>query len=106
MRADGSLATLASTGPPLGLLPLGQPYGESRETIAPGDTLVLFSDGITDAQNSASEEFGDVRLGQVLAASAGGSPDAIIDRVFAAIDAFVGAAPQFDDMTILVCRRD
>ncbi len=106
VRADGSLATLASTGPPLGLLPLGQPYGEARETLAPGDTLVLFSDGITDAQNTASEEFGDVRLGQVLAASAGGSPDAIIDRVFAAIDAFVGGAPQFDDMTILVCRRD
>jgi len=105
LRADGSLATLASTGPPLGLLPLGQPYGEARETLGPGDTLVLFSDGITDAQNAASEEFGDVRLGQVLTACAGNTPDAIIDRVFEAIDGFVGGAPQFDDMTILVCRR-
>ena len=106
LRADGSLTPLTSTGPPLGLLPLGQPYGETRETLRPGDTLVLFSDGITDAQNTSDEEFGDVRLGQVLADAAGSTPDAMIDRVFAAIDGFVGGAPQFDDMTILLCRRN
>ena len=51
LRADGSIVSLASTGAPLGLLPPGLPYGETSEVLHPGDALVLYSDGVTDAQN-------------------------------------------------------
>jgi phosphoserine phosphatase RsbU/P len=56
VRADGSTVPLSSTGAPLGLLGPGLPY---TETLGPGDALVLYSDGITDAQDASSKEFGD-----------------------------------------------
>jgi serine phosphatase RsbU (regulator of sigma subunit) len=105
LRSDGIVVPLASTGTPLGLLPPGLPYGETSETLRPGDALVLFSDGITDAQDASGEEFGESRLHDVLRSSCGLSADVLITRVFDAIDAFVAGAPQFDDMTILVGRR-
>jgi serine phosphatase RsbU (regulator of sigma subunit) len=105
MRAAGGNVPLASTGPPLGLLPLGLPYGETTATLQRGDALVLFSDGITDAQNDAGDEFGESRLREVLQSSIGETADTIIDRIFDAIDEFASGAPQFDDMTVLITRR-
>jgi serine phosphatase RsbU (regulator of sigma subunit) len=105
VRTDGTIVPLASTGAPLGLLPPGLPYGETDHMLHAGDALVLFSDGITDAQDALDEEFGESRLLDVLRSAAGEPPDAVIGRVFDAIDAFAGGAPQFDDMTILVSRR-
>jgi serine phosphatase RsbU (regulator of sigma subunit) len=105
LRATGEAVALSSTGTPLGLLPPGLPYGEAQSTLAPGDTLVLFSDGVTDAQNTAEEEFGEPRLIEALGGLAGRPADVVIDRVLAAIDGFAGPAPQFDDITLLVARR-
>jgi serine phosphatase RsbU (regulator of sigma subunit) len=105
LRGDGSTAPLASTGPPLGLLPPGLPFLQTDARLEPGDSLVLFSDGITDAQNADGEEFGEARLRDLLRDAAGASATAMIDRLFDAISAFVGDAPQFDDMTVLVARR-
>lgn len=105
VRRDGSIRRLSSTGPPLGLLPIDLPFQQFEDALAPGDLLVMFSDGITDAQNGADEEFGETRLQDILAGVADRAPEAIIDRVFAAVDAFVDGAPQFDDMTILIAAR-
>ena len=105
VRRDGTIRRLSSTGPPLGLLPIELPFEQSKDALAHGDCLVLFSDGITDAQNDASEEFGEARLQDILSSVAGETPEVIIDRVFAAVDAFVEGAPQFDDMTILIAAR-
>ena len=105
LRADGQTVTLASTGMPLGMLPPLIPYGEVRVKLEPGDSLVLFSDGVTDAQNVADDEFGEARLVECLRASAGAPVDAVIADIMAAIDAFAGSAPQFDDITVLVVRR-
>jgi serine phosphatase RsbU (regulator of sigma subunit) len=105
VRLDGSVERLSSTGAPLGLLPAGLPYGQTDQVLHPGDVLVLFSDGVTDAQDGMDEEFGEARLLDVMASAAGQSGETVIDRVFAAIDAFASGAPQFDDMTILVARR-
>ena len=69
--------------------------------LHPGDALVLFSDGVTDAQNAADEEFGEARLLDVLRVGSPVSrPTVIIDRVFDAIEAFVGghaAVRRHDD---------
>ncbi len=105
LRADGSVVTLSSTGAPLGLLPDGLPYGQSEQTIEPGDCLVLYSDGVTDAQNADGEEFGEDRLFHSLRSVAGQSALTILDHVFDALDAFVAGALQFDDITVLVVRR-
>lgn len=105
LRASGEAVSLVSTGPPLGLLPPVLPYDEIAHALAPGDTLVLFSDGVTDAQNAVDDEFGEARLLDVLRGASSTSVSALVDTVFAAIDAFAGSAPQFDDITMLVVRR-
>jgi len=105
LKAAGETVRLTSTGAPLGLLPPGMPYEETAVSIDSGDCVVLFSDGVADAQNQAGEEFGDDRLIEIVRASMDQSADAIVTRVFDAIDRFAGDAPQFDDITILVVRR-
>jgi serine phosphatase RsbU (regulator of sigma subunit)/putative methionine-R-sulfoxide reductase with GAF domain len=105
LRASGDVVTLSSSGTPLGLMPPGLPFGETMRHLDAGDTLVLFSDGVPEAQNIFDEEFGEDRLIDVLREAAADSADQVIDRVMAAIDAFVGGAPQFDDITLLVVRR-
>ena len=106
VKADGSLVKLESTGAPLGLLPDQPPYGDARVTLSPGDCVVLFSDGVTDAQDEDGNEFGEERLVDVMRASAGKDVGLIIGDVFTAIDTFVGTAPQFDDITLLVARKN
>jgi phosphoserine phosphatase RsbU/P len=105
LQASGDVVTLSSTGTPLGLMPPGLPFGETLLHLAPGDMLVLFSDGVPEAQNIFDEEFGEERLIDVLREAAGDSAEQVIDRVMAAIDTFVGGASQFDDITLLVARR-
>lgn len=105
LRADGAIVSLASTGAPLGLLPPGLPYSETSEVLHPRDTLVLYTDGVTDAQDAAGEEFGEARVHAILRAAASQSTDVMIDRVFSAVETFVAGTPQFDDMTMLVVRR-
>jgi len=105
LRANGDAVPLASTGMPLGLLPLDVPYGETTRTLAAGDWLVLYSDGVTDAENEHGEEFGEARLLETLRNMASLPAVALIDGVFDAIDSFAGGAPQFDDITLLVARR-
>jgi len=105
IRASGEVVTLGSTGTPLGLMPPGLPFGERELSVEPGDTLVLFSDGVPEAQNRQDEEFGEARLVACVREAAGDGSAAMIDRIMASIDAFAGDAPQFDDITILVVRR-
>jgi sigma-B regulation protein RsbU (phosphoserine phosphatase) len=105
VRARGDVVTLASTGTPLGLMPPGLPFGEEQLVLEPGDTLVLFSDGVPEAQNPDDEEYGEDRLMACLREAMQGSSAEAIDRVIASIDAFAGAAPQFDDITLMVVRR-
>jgi phosphoserine phosphatase RsbU/P len=106
LRADGPVVSLSSTGTPLGLLPPGPLYGELTHQLDPGDTLVLFSDGVTEAQSADEEEYGQARLIDALRARSGADARQMIDDVLASIDDFVGDVPQFDDITLLIARRD
>jgi sigma-B regulation protein RsbU (phosphoserine phosphatase) len=71
---------------------------------APG-TAALFSDGVTEAQNEVDEDFGEVRLCDIVRSSAGESADVLAARIFDAIDRFAGTASQFDDITVLVLKK-
>jgi sigma-B regulation protein RsbU (phosphoserine phosphatase) len=105
LKADGSFVRLSSTGMPLGLVDPGLPYEAREICLEPGDCAVLYSDGVTDAQNVQDEEFGDDRLKDVVQASAREPAATIVSRVFDAIDSFAGDAPQFDDITLCVIKK-
>lgn len=104
LRADGEVARLSSSGLALGMFPR-QAYEEQTCSMYPGDVFALYSDGVSDAQNPAEEEFGTDRLIDVLRAHAAATPEAIVDAVFEAIDRFAEDAPQFDDITIMIVKR-
>ncbi len=105
LRPNGDTMALTSTGMPLGLLGLGLPYDKVELALEPGDCLVLYSDGVPDAQNETDEEFGEERLRAVVRDAVAGGAEAVCTQVFDAIDAFAGGAPQFDDITLMVLRK-
>ena len=104
VRADGSLAMLAAGGLPLGLLAGGSYRCESL-TMAPGDLLCLYSDGITEAASPADEEFGLDRLCHLLRELRVASLSAIVDRLDREMREFSAGQPQGDDQTLVLLRR-
>ncbi len=101
---DGSVRRLEKGGLPLGMFERAA-YEEEEATLAPGDTLVLFSDGLSEAANALDEEFGEDRLVESVAAECHLDPDALLELLLARVRAFVGDCAQADDMTALVIRR-
>jgi sigma-B regulation protein RsbU (phosphoserine phosphatase) len=104
LHANGEVDRLACTGLALGLFPR-QVYEEQTCTLAPGDILALYSDGVTEAQDNSENEFGVDRLIDCIRRSVAEPPGAIVDAVFREIDAFAGSAPQFDDITLMIVKR-
>ena len=73
--------------------------------LEPGDVLVLYSDGVTEAMNEVHEEYGDERLIRVIEERDGlDDAEALRDAIIADVQAFVGGAAPHDDMTVLVLR--
>lgn len=79
----------------------GMTYPCGSITLEPGDKLFQYSDGVPEATDAHEELYGTERLERVLAAHTGDAPDQLLPAVKADIDAFVGEAPQFDDITML-----
>lgn len=104
-HGDGRpIEPLANTGMALGVLP-GVSLGGERVALAPGDHLVLYTDGLTEAHNAAMEQFGSRRLLEYLASAASGQADKLHEGIRARVVDFVGSAPQFDDLTLMVVSR-
>ena len=79
-------------------------YDQEDLRLAPGDTIVLFSDGITEAMNAADEEFGEDRVRAVVQGVLAEPPERILHAVFNAVQRFAHGAPQHDDLTAVVLR--
>ncbi|HPX82379.1 MAG TPA: SpoIIE family protein phosphatase [Syntrophales bacterium] len=79
-------------------------YEILRLDLNPGDTLFLYTDGVTEAMNERKEFFSDAALLKTLAACPGRDPEALVECVFGAVKAFAGAEPQSDDITVLALR--
>ena len=80
--------------------------GPIWNAMAPGDVLVVYSDGITDATTADDEPFGEERLRSVIVDEHGAPARAIVTAIVDAVTAHAGDAPQFDDLTVLVVKRE
>jgi len=101
---DQSLHQLEEGGPILGFMK-GLPFVPGEVELEVGDTILMYTDGVVEAQNQAGEMFGDDRLKEILLAAADEGAGRLIARVHDAVDKFVNGAPQYDDLTLLVLRR-
>ena len=101
IRADGSVERVDPTGPLMGILEDAE-VTTSEETLAPGETLLMFTDGITEARCDG-ELFGDERLDELLGNLAGREVQALVEDVDAAVLEFIGGEPQ-DDLALLAIR--
>ncbi len=79
-------------------------YDQETLTLDPGDTLVVFSDGVSEAQSASGEEFGEDRLLACLQACGNAAPADLRDRLIAAVREFAAGATQSDDITVMVIR--
>jgi len=90
----------ASTGRPAGLL-ASNPVEQESLPLEPGQTFVLFSDGVSEAMNNAEDFYGEERLLATLGAMNGAPPADVVARVLADVRAFADGAKQSDDITVL-----
>jgi sigma-B regulation protein RsbU (phosphoserine phosphatase) len=104
-RADGTIEQLASGGLPLGLMGFAE-YEVGHVNLVPGDVLVVYSDGVTEANNLNEDEFGMDRLQEVVQKHVTQSASRIRDRVEAALSAFTGTAAPNDDITLVIVKKN
>jgi sigma-B regulation protein RsbU (phosphoserine phosphatase) len=101
-RAADKIETLDGAGGlVLGAMP-GARYPTHTAQLLPGDRLVLYTDGVTEAFNPAAELYGAQRLVDEVHVHGGGTPAALVERICQSVTNFAGAAPQSDDITLTV----
>ena len=102
-RNTGALERLNDGGIPIGILEHA-PYQSGTVALESGDWLVIFTDGVTEAENEGGEEYGEARLLNVLYANSSLTPVLLLDTVMRDLDRFVGDAPQHDDVTLVLLK--
>jgi sigma-B regulation protein RsbU (phosphoserine phosphatase) len=103
--AGGNVKELNTGGLLLGCMPDSE-YEEEKVSININDLIVIFSDGISEAMNENEEEYGEERLQKFITNNLNDSPENIIENILSDVKSFVGNAPQWDDMTLLLIKRD
>ena len=104
-RANGETVALPVTGGiALGVLD-GLEYAQDTFMVEPGDTVFLYSDGVSEAMNAAGEEYGVDRMCEVLVNNPTRDPQEINEAIFESVRAFAGDTPQSDDITCLTLSR-
>jgi phosphoserine phosphatase RsbU/P len=104
-RNNGLVERLDVGGLPLGILSEAA-YQAATVALAPGDWLVIFTDGVVEAENGRQEEFDEMRLMNTINQSAGGIPAEMLKRLMADLDLFVGSTPQHDDVTCMLLKAE
>jgi sigma-B regulation protein RsbU (phosphoserine phosphatase) len=102
-RVSGAVERLEEGGLPLGIR-TGPPYQFGTTSVADGDLLFIFTDGLVEAEDSRSSEYGEERMLQVLQSSQGATAKEILKRMMSSVDDFVGSTRQHDDITCLALR--
>jgi sigma-B regulation protein RsbU (phosphoserine phosphatase) len=105
VRRDGTMESLPSGGLILGILPMAT-YTEGQCRLDPGDTVVLFSDGVTEAAPPSGDgDFGEERLADVIRQNTSEPVTNVVQAVFDEVVRFTAGAPAADDITVVVARR-
>lgn len=102
-RKSGALERLDAGGLPIGIT-ADATYQSASVVVAPGDWLVIFTDGVVEAMNTRGDEYGEPRLLAVVATSSAGTPGQMMQRIMTDLDLFVGNTPQHDDVTCLLLK--
>ena len=102
--ATGVLRELTAPGTVLGAFE-GIKLEERAVQMAPGDQLLFFTDGVTEAMDGNDQEFGEMRLREAAAANLTGNASQVLEAVVDAVQTFTDSAPQSDDLTLFVVRR-
>ncbi|MGA8229943.1 MAG: SpoIIE family protein phosphatase [Candidatus Acidiferrales bacterium] len=101
---NGQVERLDQKGGPVVGLMMGCQYEQAEIALAPGDVVVMYTDGISEAMNRCLEEWGEKRLVEAVRETGGLPAERVIGRIMQAANAFAGGAPQSDDMTLVVLR--
>jgi serine phosphatase RsbU (regulator of sigma subunit)/pSer/pThr/pTyr-binding forkhead associated (FHA) protein len=101
--SGGAIARLEVGGTLIGAFP-GAAFSRASAQLAPGDTLVLYSDGVSEAENVTGQEFGEVGIRETIAPVLNQTPQQVLDTLFAALKAFTSGTGPHDDMTAVVVR--
>jgi phosphoserine phosphatase RsbU/P len=104
VHAGGTMEQLAAGGLPLGIM-ANADFREGKTRLHPGDVLVIYSDGVSEAVNPKGEEFGPTRLYEVVARNLDASAAGIRDRIESALTKFCQGTPAADDITLVICKR-
>jgi sigma-B regulation protein RsbU (phosphoserine phosphatase) len=102
-RSNGAIERLDVGGLPLGIQSEAK-YESASVTLAPGDWLIIFTDGLVEAENARQDEFDEPRVLSALEAGASSTPKELLDRLMAQLDLFVGSTPQHDDVTCMLLK--
>lgn len=103
-HAGGSMEQLAAGGIPLGIVAEAA-YREGRTQLHPGDALVIYSDGVSETQNAAGEEYGPVRLYNTVSRYLESTAAGIRDKIEADLTKFAQGTPASDDITLVIVKR-
>jgi serine phosphatase RsbU (regulator of sigma subunit) len=104
-RASGSIERLEAGGLPLGILAEAT-YDSASVTLAPRDWLIIFTDGLVEAENVRQEEYGEDRLLNAIGRAASMPPAEMLNHLMVELDLFVGSTPQHDDVTCLLVKAE
>ena len=102
-RGSGQIERLDLGGLPFGITP-EVTYQSGTVTLAPGDWLVIFTDGLVEAVNARDEEYGETRLLAAIEAAKATEPAEMLRRLMFELDVFVGSTPQHDDVTCMLLK--
>jgi sigma-B regulation protein RsbU (phosphoserine phosphatase) len=104
-RANGQIERLDAGGLPFGIQPEAK-YESATVTLAPGDWLIIFTDGLVEAENAQQAEYGEERLLTAIEAGKSVEPAEMLKRLMAEVDLSVGNTPQHDDVTCLLLKSE
>lgn len=104
-RSSGQIERLDVGGLPYGIMPEVQ-YQSAQIALAPGDWLIIFTDGLVEAENARQEEFGEARLLAAIETYKSAEPAEMLKRLMADVDLFVGNTPQHDDVTCMLLKSE
>ncbi|HUK46690.1 MAG TPA: PP2C family protein-serine/threonine phosphatase [Terriglobales bacterium] len=102
-RSSGAIERLETGGLPLGIQP-DAAYSVGEVSLAPGDWLAIFTDGLVEAENASAQEYGEERLLTTIQMGGHLAPEALLQQMISNVNNFVGTTPQHDDVTCVLIK--